>query len=241
MMAEMRGGDNAVVQSVLAGKSARDRAVELIQGSTLKDVAVRKRLAEGGLKAINDSNDPMIQLARLIDPESRRISQSFEQQVDEPQHQAYGKIAHAKFAVYGSSQYPDATFTLRLAFGEVKGYTEAGRQIPWDTTLGGTYVHAAEHGNKFPFELPRIWEERKSHLNLSTPFNFVSTADIIGGNSGSPVINRDGEALWELSSTATWNLLCSTIFIPIGWRARSPSIRRGFWKHCVTCTALIAW
>ena len=193
MMAEVMGEENETVQMVLAGKSPRDRAAELIHGTALKDVAVRKRLADGGLKAIQDSNDPMIQLARLIDPESRRIRQVFEQQVDEPQRQAYGKIANARFAVYGSSVYPDATFTLRLAFGETKGYTEEGRQIPWATTLGGTYEHAAAHDNKEPFELPKIWNERKSQLTLSTPFNFVSTADIIGGNSGSPVINRQGE------------------------------------------------
>ena len=193
MMAEVLGEDNEMVRMVLAGKSPRERAAELVHGTTLKDVAVRKRLADGGLKAIQDSNDPMIQLARLVDPESRRIRQQFEQQVDEPLRQAYGKIANAQFAVYGSSVYPDATFTLRLAFGEAKGYTEEGQQIPWATTLGGTYEHAAAHNNKEPFELPKIWNERKSQLALSTPFNFVSTADIIGGNSGSPVINRQGE------------------------------------------------
>jgi hypothetical protein len=193
MMAEVMGEENETVRMVLAGKSPRERAAELIHGTALKDVAVRKRLADGGLKAIQDSNDPMIQLARQIDPESRRIRQVFEQQVDEPQRQAYAKIANARFAVYGSSVYPDATFTLRLAFGEAKGYTEGGEKIPWATTLGGTYEHAAAHNNKDPFELPKIWNERKSQLTLSTPFNFVSTADIIGGNSGSPVINRQGE------------------------------------------------
>jgi hypothetical protein len=193
MMAEILGGDNATVQAVLAGKSPRDRASELVRGSALKDVANRKRLADGGLAAINESKDPMIQLARLIDPESRRIRQTFEQQVDEPQRQAYGKIANAEFALYGTNLYPDATFTLRLAFGEVKGFSESGQQIPWDTKLGGAYEHAAEHGNKDPFELPKIWNDRKAQLKLSTPFNFVSTADIIGGNSGSPVINREGE------------------------------------------------
>jgi len=193
MMAEVMGGDNDLVKMVLSNKSPRDRAAELIHGTTLKDVAVRKRLADGGLKAIDESTDPMIQLARQIDPEARRIRKVYEQQVAEPQQQAYTKIANARFAVYGSSVYPDATFTLRLAFGEVKGYTQAGEKIPWGTTLGGTYEHAAAHDNKYPFELPKIWTERKSQLNLSTPFNFVSTADIIGGNSGSPVINRQGE------------------------------------------------
>jgi hypothetical protein len=159
----------------------------------LKDVAVRKQLADGGMKAIDASNDSMIELAKLIDPPARRIRQTYEQQVDEPQRQAYGKIANARFAVYGSSVYPDATFTLRLAFGEVKGYTEAGQKVPWATTLGGTFEHAAAHENKDPFELPAIWKERKAKLNLATPFNFVNTADIIGGNSGSPVVNRAGD------------------------------------------------
>jgi hypothetical protein len=193
LMVEVMGADNELVKKVLAGKSPRDRAAELVSGTKLKDVAVRKRLADGGVKAVNDSNDPMIQLAKLIDPASRRIRQTFEQQVDEPQRQAYSKIANARFAVYGSSTYPDATFTLRLAFGEAKGYLEEGRKIPWATTLGGTYEHANAHQNKEPFELPKIWQDRKGQLNSATPFNFVSTADIIGGNSGSPVINRQGE------------------------------------------------
>jgi hypothetical protein len=195
MMAEQLGAENETVKMVLAGKSPRERAAELVHGTQLKDVAVRKRLADGGMNAIQDSNDPMIVLARKIDPQSRRIRQTLEQQVAEPQRQAYAKIANARFAVYGASVYPDATFTLRLAFGETKGYTEGGEKIPWATTLGGTYEHAAAHNNTGPFELPKIWYQRKSRLNLSTPFNFVSTADIIGGNSGSPVINKQGEVV----------------------------------------------
>ena len=193
MMMEVMGADNDLVKKVLAGKSPRDRASELIHGTKLKDVAIRNQLADGGLKAIDGSNDPMIELAKLIDPPARRIRQTFEQQVDEPQRQAYGKIANARFAVYGSNVYPDATFTLRLAFGEAKGYMKEGQKIPWATTMGGTFEHAEAHENKEPFELPAIWRERKGMLNLSTPFNFVNTADIIGGNSGSPVVNREGE------------------------------------------------
>jgi hypothetical protein len=193
LLMEVMGADNDLVKRVLAGRSPRARAAELIHGTKLKDVAVRKQLADGGLKAIDGSNDPMIELAKLIDPPARRIRQTFEQQVDEPQRQAYGKIANARFAVYGSNVYPDATFTLRLAFGEAKGYTEEGQKIPWATTLGGTFEHADAHENKDPFALPAIWRERKGMLNLSTPFNFVNTADIIGGNSGSPVVNREGE------------------------------------------------
>jgi len=193
LMMEVMGADSDLVKKVMAGKSPRDRAAELVHGTKLKDVAVRKQLADGGMKAIDASNDPMIELAKLIDAPARRVRQTFEQHVDEPQRQAYGKIANARFAVYGSSIYPDATFTLRLAFGEAKGYTEEGKKIPWATTLGGTFEHAGAHDNKDPFELPSVWNERKAKLNLSTPFNFVSTADIIGGNSGSPVVNRNGE------------------------------------------------
>src|SRR6202051_2724441 len=187
------GADNELVKKVLEGKSPRDRAAELVRGTRLKSVAVRKQLAEGGMKAIDASHDTLIELAKLVAPPARRVRQTFEQQVDEPQRQAYGKIANARFAVYGSSVYPDATFTLRLAFGEVKGYTEAGQKIPWATTIGGTFEHAAAHDDKERFQLPAIWNQKKGQLNLSTPFNFVSTADIIGGNSGSPVVNRAGE------------------------------------------------
>jgi len=118
LMMEVMGADSDLVKKVMAGKSPRDRAAELVHGTKLKDVAVRKQLADGGMKAIDASNDPMIELAKLIDAPARRVRQTFEQQVDEPQRQAYGKIANARFAVYGSSIYPDATFTLRLAFGE---------------------------------------------------------------------------------------------------------------------------
>src|SRR5262249_14602560 len=117
----------------------------------------------------------------------------YDDQVAEPQRQAYSKIAKARFAIYGTSVYPDATFTLRLSFGEVKGYEEDGRRIPWMTTAGGAFAHAADHGNQPPYRLPQSWMEKKSRLDLSAPFNFVNTADIVGGSSGSPVVNRAGE------------------------------------------------
>src|SRR6202042_1571204 len=96
-------------------------------------------------------------------------------------------------ALYGTDTYPDATFTLRLAFGEVKGYQGASKKMPWTTTLGGAYEHAAEHDSMPPFALPKRWLDRKSSINLATPFDFLNTADIIGGNSGSPVVDRGGE------------------------------------------------
>jgi hypothetical protein len=193
MFMEVAGAKNEWVQKVLAGRSPKDRATELVQGSKLADVAVRKELAKGGQSAIAASNDPMIALARLVDPPARAVRKRFEEQIEEPQRQAYAKLTNAKFALTGTDVYPDATFTLRLAFGVVKGYDDMGQRIPPWTTLGGAFEHAARHGNKEPFALPKRWHDRKDRLDLDTPFNFVSTADIIGGNSGSPVVNRDAE------------------------------------------------
>ena len=187
------GADNELVVKVLKGMSPRDRAAELIQGSRLKDVAVRRQLVQGGKAAIEASGDPMIQLALMVDGPARKARRTKEEQVDEPMRQAYAKIAKARFAVSGTEAYPDATFTLRLAFGVVQGYKELGQpQPPW-TTLGGAYRHSAEHHNREPFNLPPRWLKGKDQLNPATPFNFVSTADIIGGNSGSPVVNRQGQ------------------------------------------------
>jgi hypothetical protein len=190
---EMIGADNDLLQKVLDGKSPQSRASELIRGTKLKDVSVRKKLADGGKAAIEACNDPMIQLAKLVDEKAREVRKKFDTEVDEVQQQAYAKIAKAIFAAKGGDTYPDATFTLRLAFGLVKGYEEDGKAIPALTRMGGAYQHAADHDNKDPFELPKRWMERKDKLNPETPFNFVSTADIIGGNSGSPVVNRKGE------------------------------------------------
>lgn len=193
LLVETFGADSDLVRRVLAGKSPRRRAEELVRGTRLKDVAVRKRLFEGGAAAIDASGDPMIALARMIDPQARKVRAIYDEKVDEPRRQAYGKIARARFAALGSGVYPDATFTLRLSFGAVKGYQEDGRAVLWATEIGGTFARAADHGYKEPFDLPKSWINRKNRLNLKAPFNFVCTADIIGGNSGSPVINRAGE------------------------------------------------
>jgi len=194
-LCEILGYNNKVVQAVLNGKSPRERAAELLHGTKLYDVAERKKLYEGGQKAIEASNDTMIQLAQILDKESRAVRKIMENQVEEPKRQAYDKIAGAKFAVEGTSAYPDATFTLRLAFGTVKGYEEGGKKIPFETTFAGLYEKAKVQKYKYPFDLPKRWLERESHLNLKTPFNFVCSADIIGGNSGSPVINKEGEVV----------------------------------------------
>ena len=193
MLVEIAGADDPLLKQVLAGKSPGERAAELVRGTNLSGVPLRKQLAEGGAKAIQASGDPMIQLARLVDGPARKLRQTYEEKVEEPMRQAYAKLAGARFAIYGTDVYPDATFTLRLALGVVKGYTERGEQVPPWTTFAGLYQRAAEHDNQYPFRLPRRWLERKGRLDLDTPLDFVSTADIIGGNSGSPVINRKGE------------------------------------------------
>jgi hypothetical protein len=192
-LAAQLGYSNPLVQKVFAGKSPIDRARALVTGSKLKDVAERKKLYEGGRKAIDACEDPIVQLARIVDAPSRAVRKTMEDEVEEVQKQAYGQIAKVKFALDGTKTYPDATFTLRLSFGVVKGFEEGGKKVPFETDFAGLYARSAEFNNREPFELPKRWVERKDRLNLKTPFNFVSTADIIGGNSGSPVVNRAGE------------------------------------------------
>jgi len=193
LLVETLGANNEIVRQVLAGSSPRKRAAELIERCTLKDVNARKQLAEAGRNGIDASKDPMIQLAKLVDPEARRLRKIRDEQVREVQRQAYAKIAKARFAVFGTGQYPDATFTLRLAFGVNKGYQEGTERLPWTTTLGGAYKHSEDHKNQPPFALPHSWFEHRNEINSNTPLNFVNTADIIGGNSGSPVINKNAE------------------------------------------------
>lgn len=192
-LAENLGGEHPIVVKVMADKSPALRADELASGTKLADPAVRKALFEGGKKAIEASDDPLIRLALAVDGEARELRQRYEEEVDEPERQAYAQLAKARFAAYGKSVAPDATFTLRLAFGVVKGYELDGEQIPFQTTFGGAFRKADLMGNREPFVLPKLWVDGKGKLDLETPFNFVSTADTIGGNSGSPVLNRDGE------------------------------------------------
>lgn len=191
-MATHFGADDALVQQVLAGKSPADRAAELVKGTKLKDVAVRKQLYEGGAAAVTAAKDPMIELARLVDGPGREARKAFEAQ-DEIKQQAYGEIAQARFGLEGTNSYPDATFTLRLSYGPVRGYEENGAAVAPLTDFAGLYARAAEHKNQPPFDLPQRWVDRKAKLNLKTPLDFVTDADIIGGNSGSPVVNKANE------------------------------------------------
>jgi hypothetical protein len=210
-LADELGAGSKLVRKVLAGKSPHERAAELVGGSRLEDVGLRKKLWEGGKAAVDACKDPMIELARLVDPEAREVRKTVEAQ-GEVKQQAHAQIAKAKFAAEGTSTYPDATFTLRLAFGVVKGYEEEGKHVPFETTFRGLYERAAEHHNRPPFHLPPRWLERKDRLDLDTPLNFVCTADIIGGNSGSPVVNRKGEVVGLIFDGNIQSLVLDFIF-----------------------------
>ena len=191
-LAENLGGDHEVVKLVLAGKNPAARAAELVT-SKLTDPAERKRLVEGGKKAVDASTDPMILLAKAVDAEARKLRTRYETEVEEPERQAYAELARLRFKAFGRTIAPDATFTLRLAFGTVKGYEVGGETLPFHTTFAQAFERHAALGGEEPFDLPKRWLADKEKLDLTTPFNFVSTADTIGGNSGSPVLNRAGE------------------------------------------------
>lgn len=191
-LVELRGADDPLVMEVLNGKGPRERAAELVSGTKLADVPARQTLVDGGQDVVSASDDPMIQLARSLEEEYRRI-RSESEAIDERERQAYARVSQAVTAVEGTGGYPDATFTLRLAFGAVKGYSEDGKRIAPTTNFAGAYEHAASHEGQKDFGLPKSWMDAKKRVNLDTQLNFVCTADIIGGNSGSPVVNREGE------------------------------------------------
>src|SRR5579871_794142 len=194
-MQDALGKDNPDVQKVLQGKSPAEAAKDLIANTKLDDVAVRKQLYEGGPAAIEASSDPLIVAMRAIDPDARAARKEFDDKVDSVVRRDGSAIAKARFAQSGFTQPPDATITLRLSYGQVKGYQENGKAIPFATDLGGAYKHAEKHGSEPPYNLPDSWLKAKSSLDLKTPLNFVSTADIIGGNSGSPTVNKQGEVV----------------------------------------------
>ena len=190
--AEKFGASDSLVKQLLAGKSPRVRAVELVTGTKLKDVAFRKELYAKGAAALTASHDSMLEFARMIETPAAQVRKTHDAQ-EEIKKQAYADIAKARFAIEGTNGYPDATFTLRLSYGTVRGYEEDGKPISAFTDFNGLYQRAAEHDNKPPFDLPPRWIDRKSALNPQIKFNFVSDADTIGGNSGSPVVNKGNE------------------------------------------------
>jgi hypothetical protein len=190
LLEELLGADDPTVVLALGGKSPEDRAAELVDGSALASVAVRRQLAAGGVGA---SSDAMIRFAALVDPASRAVRKDYEDTVTGPQQSAYADIARDQFAAFGDTLYPDATFTLRLAFGTVKGYSQDGKWVNPVTTIAGAFQHETDHGGVAPYVLPSTWHQAHDQLDLTTPLNFAASADIIGGNSGSPVLNRAGE------------------------------------------------
>jgi len=194
-MEEGLGKDNPDVKAVLNGRTPADAGKEMIAGTKLDDVAVRKQLYEGGAAAIAASNDPLIVALRAVEPDALAARKEFDDKIDSVIRRDGARIAKAHFAQSGFSQPPDATFTLRLSYGAVKGYEEHGKHIPYFTTMGGAFEHAAEHNNQPPYNLGQSWVSSKSRIDLKTPLDFVSTADIIGGNSGSPTLNKQGEVV----------------------------------------------
>jgi hypothetical protein len=189
-MREQLGADAALVHQVLGKESPEQVAARLVDGSRLADVAVRQALWDGGMDALRKSEDPFIQLALAQDAPARDLRKRYEREVESVIQKHSERIAQARFAMTGSSVYPDATFTLRLSYGRVEGWKEGDAQVPPFTTMGGTFQRAT---GADPFALPASWLAARDKLDLAKPFNLVSTNDIIGGNSGSPMLNARGE------------------------------------------------
>ncbi|MGB8494364.1 MAG: S46 family peptidase [Candidatus Acidiferrum sp.] len=187
------GPNDAWLKAVLEGRPPKDAATQLIAGTKMADPAFRKSLVDGGKAAVDASSDTMIAMARRIDPILRERIKWLEDNVQSVEQRAGEQLGKARFAAYGKTTYPDATFTLRLSYGQVQGYPMNGTKAPYKTTFYGLYDRSAGFDNKGPFELPKRYVDGKDKLDLATPVNFVTTNDIVGGNSGSPVVNRNGE------------------------------------------------
>jgi hypothetical protein len=218
-MQEELGQDNAAVRKALGGRTPQEAAKYLIENTKLADVAFRKQLYEGGTAAVQSSDDPLLRLMRAIDPDARDLRKQYDDEVDAVERQNGAIIARTRFAKTGFTDPPDATFTLRLSYGPVRSYQENGKHIPYFTTIGGAFEHAAEHGNKAPYRLPKSWINRKPELNLETPLNYVSTADIIGGNSGSPTVNKAGEVVGIIFDGNMQSLVWNFVYTDVEGRA----------------------
>jgi hypothetical protein len=191
-LAELGPGDG-FLQMVLDGRSPREAASALVNGTRLADPALRRKLVDGGEAAVAASDDPMIVLARKLDPARRELIHWIEDNVQSVEQHAGEQLGRARFAAYGKTAYPDATFTLRLSYGQAQGYAMNGTKAPYKTTFYGLYDRATSFGFQGPFALPSRYAENRDKLNLATAFDFVTSNDVVGGNSGSPVINRNGE------------------------------------------------
>jgi hypothetical protein len=178
--------------ALVLGKDSPESLARALSASKLADAALRRKLWEGGMAAVRASDDPMIRFVLKIDSAARAVRKAEEERVAGPMDRASERIARARFAVYGSSVYPDATFSLRLSYGKITGWTEPGRTIMPFTDLRGLYARAT---GQFPFALAPRWVEAKTKIDLNTVFDMSSDNDIIGGNSGSPLINAKGEVI----------------------------------------------
>ncbi len=186
------GASDPTMVAALAGKTPEARAHEVVAGTRLGEVEVRRQLWKDP-ERVRQSQDPMLVLLRALDGEGRRLRRTYEDEVEAVIKRQATQLGRARFLLRKSGAYPDATWTLRLSYGRVAGYRDGERAIPWTTDLAGLYARAAEKAEQSPWDLPERWRQRRGRLDLSTPFNFISTADIIGGSSGSPVVNRRGE------------------------------------------------
>lgn len=195
LMQDKMGANDPFVQTVLAGKSPAERAAELVSGTKLGDLAYRKELLAGGKDAVEASTDPMLVLIRKIDADALAVRKDVEDNVNSVVRRNGAYIAKARFKLHGTEIPPDATNTLRLSYGPTKSYVSNGKKISYFTTLGDAFNYAEQHGNKDPYKLPDSWMKAKSTLNLKTQYDSVNTTDIIGGNSGSPAVNKKGEVV----------------------------------------------
>jgi len=189
---ELLTADDPDTRLLLGTDSPETLSARLVNGTRLGDAAVRKALWEGGLPAIEASDDPMIRFMLRIDPEARRVRRDYEDRVEGPTARGAAAIAKARFAVWGDSVYPDGTFTLRLSWGAVQGWTWRGKAVAPFTRFAGLYERAT---GQPPFDLDPRWIAARPRLNPSTIFNFTTTNDIIGGNSGSPVLNAQAQVI----------------------------------------------
>jgi Peptidase S46 len=218
-LVEVRGADDALVVAALDGKSPGVRASELVRATQLDDVDVRKRAMEG------DVSDPMLALAEAVDQESRRLRKVYEEQVAGPLEVAYGKLAQLEYDLGVTAGYPDATFTLRLAYGPVASYELDGSKIPAFTDFAGLYKKGERFDQAAPYTVPESWMKAKSKLDLETPFDFVSTPDITGGNSGSPVVDRQGDLIGLIFDGNIQSLVLDFQYEDVVARAVSVDVR----------------
>jgi hypothetical protein len=229
---EELGVDHPYVRKLLGKESPEEMAARVLKGTGLRDVATRKRLWDGGAAAVDAAtgSDPLLAAVKLIDPDSRAIRKTWETEVDAVVRKNTELVARARFEVEGTKTYPDATGTLRLSYGTVKGWPENGQQVNPVTTLAGLYDRAT---GRPPFALPERWIAAKGQLDLNTPFNFATTHDIIGGNSGSPVISREGEFVGIIFDGNIHSLGGNFFYDPVLNRAvalEAPAVREALAK-----------